>query len=564
MRKAIALTLPAVLAISCLLASAHSTRADEADDNLPKHSKLGRNWKKVSDALDEAYEAMQADAGIEPAPLADDHVWLRRVYLDLTGQQPSPADIRAINPRGGNPDSRAAQSRREAIVEYLLKTPEFRDHMATWWTTLLIGRGSTGGVRYMGGRQVYGYMSNAFEQNLPWDKVVHGLFAETEGVSGAPNYGYLQTLIQSNDLAYVAGSASRVFLGRQIQCAQCHDSKTDDWTQDDFEAWQAFFKSFTRETRVDDQTILTMTPDLQFSTARDLQDKLKLEGEYKLPRFLDGREWSPRDGRNLRSAMADWLTSKDNPWFAEMTVNRFMGYFLGVAFVNPVDDFNSLVDPTVPVIMKVMGRDFAASGFDLKHLIRIIVNSKIYQRQAVTNDSNLYDYMYYSHQQVRELSPEMIERSILKAVGVEDDKGPERPVNEAQAAIDGVPVTETAAAYKVRLHAMIANAFDGEDVLKDVDERGGSLTRALMFLNGDILPKGPRTTLDQILGKPNSLQNRVELVFATVMGRYPSRDEMAKLLDTVKEWTDGKRAERDIYEDLFISLMCTPEFVNRN
>ncbi|MCA8913793.1 MAG: DUF1553 domain-containing protein [Planctomycetes bacterium] len=565
MRNAIALSLLAAMAVSCLVAGASFTRADDVDDNLPKRSRLGKNWKKVSDALDEAYEAMQADAGVEPAPLVDDDLWLRRVYLDLTGAPPSPDEIQAFHPKDGDPDKRAAQARREAVVEYLLATPEFEHHMATWWTTILVGRPSNT-VTVRGGGGLFEYLRRSFELNQGWDKTVHGLFADTRGVVGTPEYSYLNFLAASNDLAYMAGSTSRVFLGRQIQCAQCHDSKIDAWTKDDFEAWQAFFKSFTEEYKFQDQNFLRLGQDLTFRTPGDLQAKLDLKGEYKLPRFLDGRDWSAKDRGNLRESMADWLTSRDNPWFSEMTVNRYMGYFLGVAFVNPVDAFNSLNDPTIPVIMKVMGRDFVASGFDVRRLIRIIVNSKIYQRQSVTNDSNLYDYMYYSHQQVRELSPEMIERSILKVVGVEDPKVAPKPTNrKAEVAADSAsPEMESSYAYRLRLHSLITQAFDGEDVQKSVDDRGGSLMRALMFMNGDILPKGPRCNLDDILSKPLRTKDRVELVFATVLGRYPTKTELGKLLATVDEWTDGKRAERDIYEDLFLSLMCTPEFVNRS
>jgi hypothetical protein len=569
MRSPLALLFLASLTIAFVLAGAFTARADEPKDSKEvKTDKLGRNWEKVRDSLDEAFETMQADAGIAPAPLADDGTWLRRIYLDLTGAPPSLEEIKAFNPSDKDPGRSHGQRKREELAERLIRSIAFEEHFAGWIATALVGRGSADFPNF-GRAGLQAYLQDSIERNRPWNEVVYAMFAgETQ------NRAFLNYLISSNDLGYVAGTTARVFLGRQIQCAQCHDSKIDDTKQADFEAWQAFFKTFTREYVVEGETRLLMDEDMRYGTVGELQKKLDLKGEHKLPRFLDGKIWTTRDGRTLREAMAAWLTGKNNPWFAEMTVNRLMAYFLGVGFVNPVDDFNGLNEPTIPLILKVMGMDFAASGYDLRYLVKAIVTSRIYQRESTTNHSNMHDRVYYSHQHVRELSADSVARSIIKVLDL-PRLNPERVQRQAAGPQGGGgggaarPVVidpnapETLFAYQARLQTLIDNAWDSDDSTKTVDERGGNIARALMFLNGEILPRGMKTSLTELLDEPMSTKARVEAIFTTVMGRYPNEVELEQLVATVKEWANGQRLEKEIYEDLFIALMCTPEFINR-
>lgn len=276
-------TLPSLLAlltVGCLCAVPFTVAADE-EEKLTDH-RLGRSDDKVTEALDECYEEMQRDAGITPAPLVNDDVWLRRVYLDLTGAPPSPEEIAAFNPSDRDPTRSSVQRKREKLVKKLVRSNEFARHMATWWTTILVGRPNAALANYAG-YGLNGYLEQAFNRNEPWNDVVRGLFADTPGVGSTPNWGYLNYLAASNDLGFMAGNAPRVFLGRQIQCAECHDHPYDPWTQDDFEAWQGFYKSFTMTyTRVD-ETVITVAKDMRFSSVEDLKSKLRLKGKHKLP-----------------------------------------------------------------------------------------------------------------------------------------------------------------------------------------------------------------------------------------------------------------------------------------
>lgn len=555
MRRGLLPLLLLAISIAFLAAGSFPARADRQADG----QKLGQSWRKLSSAFDQAYETMQKDAGITPAPLANDDVWLRRVYLDLTGAPPSVEEIEDFDPGDGDPASRRSQLKREKLIDDLLESDDFLSFMAELWTTILTGRNTISGRS-----RLESYLYMAFKFNLPWNDVVRGLFAATPGMISTPEYGFLYSLLDLNDLAYVAGRTSRVLLGRQIECAQCHDGPYGKWTQSDFEAWQGFFKSFIDERERENMTYLRIGEDMQINNRDELIRELGLKGEYKLPRYLDGTEWKPGDADTLREAMADWLSGKNNPWFAEMTVNRYLAYFMGIGFVNPVDDFNAYNTATIPVIMKVMGEDFVASGYDLKYLIRALLNTRAYQRASTTNESNHNDRMYHSHQHVRELSRESVMRSIIKVTGVERLNDNAR--RHVSTTAEEQEVDQTVFAYKTRISRLMASAWDGtEPAVKPVGEHGSNLFRALMFMSGDILPRGLNHSVNETLEmRLKRRKQRIKRIFMTAMGRRPSEKEMELMRETVKDWSRGKRSPpAEVYEDLFLSLLSSPEFINR-
>lgn len=558
-RKLILPALTAALVIGCLLASSQLAEGQKRKSRTAKvDDTAGKDWRVLRDALDETFETLQQDEGIIPAPITDDSTFLRRVYIDLTGAPPSPEEIAAFAP-GHLKRKQTQQEKREALVEQLLASPEFNDHMATWWATLLSERVGYANMSYQP-------LHTGFQNNIGWDTVVRNLMMpEPPKKAGRSTVnlgyyagGYFQQLTYLQDFGYLAGTPVKVFLGRQIGCAECHDHPYDDFTQDDFEAWGGFFKTFVRAQKSGDETYLRITGDIPFKDTADLERQLQLTGKYKLPRYLDGTEWRHVPGKTPRQQMVEWMTSPENPWFREMTVNRYMDYFLGIGFVTPVDDFNALNDVTIPVILRVMGKDFADSGFDSRRLIRAIVNSRLYQRMAAPNLTNADDRMLYSRQQVREMTPEMMERTIMKVTGIERLNPPRSAAGRRQA--QTASAYGYGSAYRMQIRAMLREAYEGDPVVKDVDDRNGNPMRALLFMNADLLPKGQKSTLTEILRRTQSKSLRGELIFQTVLGRYPTEREKEILDDTFVKWGGGEEA----YEDLFVALMNTSEFFNRS
>ncbi|MBX3459356.1 MAG: DUF1549 domain-containing protein [Planctomycetes bacterium] len=559
MRKSLMLALPALAAIACLVAAhfnvAAQKKGGEDRDTTPQ---LGKDWRALRDSMDNAYEQLQADAGVKPNKIVDDSIFLRRIYLDLTGAPPSIDEINAFAPGRKDANGLRGQAKREALVEKLLASPEFAQHMATWWRVIMTERQGDGIYH----NYLQRYLEEALTDNKPWNEVVHGLIAAKGRTPDVPGLGFLLTF--ENDRVAMAGQTSKVFLGRQIQCAECHDHHYEAWTMSDFESYAAFFRFFNTRAEGDGADRYWYSVDGGVLSEADAMRRLRLTGKYKLPRYLGEKDWTYEKGKDLRTSLADWMTSADNAWFREMTVNRYLDYFMGVGFVNPVDDFNSFNTPALPVVMQVMGRDFAASGFDTRYLVRAIVTSRMYQREVSPNRTNRQDRVYYSRNFVRSLTPEMVERSILKVTGIDRLNPhlhvPDLPVeklseDEKQAKV----VRDRIAGYKGNLRTLIRNAFSNEEVVKDVDDHDGSIMQALLFMNAQLLPDYLNNSLKEILARYPGKIERATAIFMTVLGREPSTRDKHILNATFANWKGGD----DIFEDLFVALLNTTEFVNR-
>jgi hypothetical protein len=550
--------IPAVLACAAVVFGiAGQIQAD--DSKKTEAPTLGQSWAKIRDSLDHAYDQLQKDAGVKPADLCDDDTFLRRIYLDLTGMPPSPAEIEAFNPGGRDGQRRRGQEKREAIVDKLLDSPEFANHMATWWRVVMTEREGNGNYHNM----LEGFLRESFAANRPWDDVVHELIAVNGDSRENPAMGYLLNF--ENDRVAMSGMTSKIFLGRQIQCAECHDHPYEDWKMDDFEGFAGFYRLFNTRAQTENNVTWWYTSDTEAKDRTDLERKLRLKGRYKVPQYLGADAYQYQPAKSLRESLADWMTSADNAWFREMTVNRYLDYFLGVGFINPVDDFNSLNQPLLPVVMEIMGKDFAASGFDTRYIIRAITTSKIYQREVQPNRTNREDRLYYSRQYVRSLTPEMIERTIFKIMGI-DRLNPHGNVPDV--AEDKLTEEEKRwrttrdriRGYKGYVGRLIRDAWGGDPVIKDVDNHDGNILQALMFLNAELVPQGLNHSLKEILDRTDNSAERIRLIFMTVLGRKPTARDAARMNAIVANWKGGDR----VYEDLFVALMNTTEFVNRH
>jgi hypothetical protein len=230
-----------------------------------------------------------------------------------------------------------------------------------------------------------------------------------------------------------------------------------------------------------------------------------------------------------------------------------------------VDDFNSFNQPPLPVVMEIMGKDFAASGFDMRYLIRAITTSKIYQREVNPNRTNREDRIYYSRQYVRSLTPEMVENSIFKVVGIDrlNPHGVVRDVPDNKLTEEEKRwkmTRDRIRNYKGYVRRLIRDAWGGDPVIKDVDNHDGNILQALMFLNAELIPQGVNHSLQEILAKYEHPADRIKLIFMTVLGRKPSARDIARMNAIVAKWDGGDT----VYEDLFVALMNTTEFVNRH
>jgi len=474
-------------------------------------------------------------AGLVPSPPIDDARFLRRVYLDIAGVIPPPETVVAfLNDR--RPDKRSR------IVDELLASSSYADHWTDYWDDVLMGL--TARSQVLDRLEWRRWLHRQFEANVPWNRFVYDLLtasgqnspgggaarllgfdrvgadqssgdaAEGAGrVNGAVNW-YLQ---YAQNPAELAGKVSKVFLGVQIQCAQCHDSKTGHWKQRDFQRFTACFMQM-RAVPIDRGKVMGVRRVMLTDASRPPRTlgKRALPGvaEYltATPAALDGTDFT--GAVNRRIALAQWITSPENPWFARAVVNRLWAYFVGRGFVDPVDDFRSTNPPVLPDLLDRLAADFVASGYDLKHLIRLITSTQVYALAPGKPARQDPENKLWSRYRLKPLEPEQLLTSIVQATGLgrilEQRAGRRLP------------------AMEIALRRQFAFLFD-TDMEAEQKEYEGTIPQALMLINGRLLNEGcramPGTALDAVLQLPTP-QQRIEALYLRTLGRKPSAADM--------------------------------------
>jgi hypothetical protein len=502
-----------------------------------------------SSQIDAMIRADWAKDGVVPVALADDARFLRRVYIDTVGTIPPPEVVTTFL-------ADPAPDKRKKMVDILLASPAYAEHWATYWTNVLIGLAPAQEVdrgafeRWLVGR---------LNANAPWNELVTELLtAQGQNGEGGPRGpGGLGRAAASDEpsagagsssihpavnwfIKYretpqdLAGSASRVFLGVQIQCAQCHDHKTEKWKQDDF---RSFASCFMR-TRVE---VLDKGPamgEVKRATVFDIG--------RPLPRYAKNPELSPfasaapkaLDGTDLsrsadaRQALAAWVTSAQNPWFAQAIVNRMWAHYLGRGFIDPIDDIRPSNPVTAPEVLAKLSSDFQEHGYDLKRLVRTITQTEVYQLSSAARApagspsagsakaapavaaTSTQPEKLWSRFRLEPLGPEELLNALMDATGVEG------ALRRTRANVD-------------RIMAILFNAYS---FLFDVDEEfdqtdfEGTVSQALALLNGRLVGGGtsglPGSALDNILRAPGSDTQKLTELFLRTLSRPPSPEEL--------------------------------------
>jgi len=539
----------------------YGVHADDVKKTEAKEKQAKQDWGALRDGLNGLFSELQKDAGIKPSKICDDDTFLRRIYLDLLGRPPLPEEIEAFAPGRKDAQGLKGSAKREALIEKLLAHPDHAEHFADYWMVTMIGRDADGNAR----KYLRQYLRQAFSENKPWNELVSTLVAAKGKTPENPELGYLMSF--QNLRTDMAGITSKVFLGKQIQCAECHDHPYEDWSTDDFEGMEAFFRPFSTGEKGEGEARYWFNNDQPIRNEGEFARRVRMKGKYKGPTFLGGDTLKFEPNRAPREALAEWMTSPENHWFRNMTVNRYMAYFLGMGFVTPVDDFNSINQPTFPVVLEQMGKAFAASGFNTHFLIKSICSSELYQREVDTNRSNRHDFMYYSRSFVKRLTPEQIQRSILSVIGVERLNPtpeirdvPENKLTEEEKAHK--KIRDGVQNWKNNLARLMRDAYGADPQMYEFGDFDGTIIQALMMMNADLLSTGAlKNAVSDIIERYPSHRDRVTQIFITVLGRKPDKMDIAILEGTFSSWPNKND---EAYYDLFAALMNTTEFITNH
>ena len=504
--------------------------------------------------LDRHINAVLKREGIQPSKMSEDTEFLRRVYLDMTGRIPTPEEVLDFLKDGSS-------TKRQKKVEALLDSEDYLDYWTGLWVNWLIGRRSDTDSQRLGLRL---WVRDALAKNMPYNQFVQELIAADGELrdNGAGNY----IMRYERSPVFLTSHASRLFLGLPMQCAECHDHKTEVWSQEDFYGIAAFFTGIKSEQkgfiegmdmvgneRRIDNFLLTNKPEDSI-WVRDLEKHVR-------PHFLDGTEY--RGSRlKKREALAQWMTDKSNPYFSQALVNRIWKRFMGRAFVEPVDGFGEENQATNPELLKWLANDFVIHDYDLQHLMRTILNSETYQRTSQTNKSNKDDEFYYSHAYVKPLTAEQFFYSLLQATGFERLQQVRMEGIKKRGGEDRRGMLRSLEQKKrEHLQKFLFLLDNGE--MEEIEAFNGTVPQALMMINGDMVNDSASheehgSFINYVLVKWREPADRLEYIYLNVLSRLP----------TTKEKTYFQRyMERSLYrnkdlayEDLYWVLLNSAEF----
>ncbi len=504
----------------------------------PTEPASGVSHLEMADRIDALLEQQWRTAGVEPAPRSSDGEFLRRTYLDLTGVIPRVSDVREFL-EDDRPDKRAQ------LIDRLLASPQHATHMATTWRNRILPLG----VDPERGPQAIGlqkWLRTRFAKNLRYDNLVGELMLAIGGDELGPALYF-----QANDLApeKLAASASELFLGVKLECAQCHDHPFTAWSQRDFWGLAAFF---ARVKTPGDPSMMMMQSNYRLIDADRGEVMLPDSQEIVPPKFPLGDVATEDERRSRRVQLALWMTSRDNPFFARAAVNWGWSHLFGVPLVDSLDAIDEENPSDNARLLDELARYFVRSGFDVRNLWRTLANTRTYQLSSASDAREPADPCLFAQIEAKPLTPEQLYDSFVllaPEVGLSM-----RNANEFAGApfgmLDEDPV-RLEFVRRMRPPPGTATEF-----------RAGTL-QVLMLMNGPVAAQVTASERSKLVGALDAPfmddATQVESLFLAVLARQPDSEERDTFVAMLKDITPG--AERkQVLSDILWALLNSTEF----
>jgi Protein of unknown function (DUF1549)/Protein of unknown function (DUF1553)/Bacterial Ig-like domain (group 2) len=486
--------------------------------------------------IDEKLIAQWRNLGLVPSPLCPDEEFLRRLYLDVIGTLPTPEEARAFL------QDKDASKRKKAI-DRVLERPEFVDFWAVKWGDLL--RINRDALTEKGMWSFHNWVRAELRDNKPVDEFVRDIItAEGSTFTEGPANFYRAGRTAED----WSEAASQVFLGVRMQCAKCHHHPFEKWSQDDYYGMTAFFARLATKNSQEfglfgQESVIYVRPTGEATHPR--------KRSVVKPHPLDGPVME--DEFDRRRKLADWLTGADNGFFARNIVNRFWGYLMGRGLVEPLDDMRATNPASNPEVLDALAKDLVAHKFDLKHLLRTILNARAYQLDSEVAPGNFADVLnvYFSRYTTKRLTAEQLADALDFATGTRE-KYPGLPLGTRAIQLPDP---------RVRSYLMDVFGRPARQVVCECERTmQPNIAQALHLINGDLINRkiaDKSGRIETLLGKKTPASKVVEELYLVTLSRPPSSEEMTK----AEEWMKRADNPRDGLQDLLWTLVNSREFL---
>jgi hypothetical protein len=503
---------------------------------------------------------------LPPSPLCSDNEFIRRAYLDAAGILPTPEEVERFV-------ADSAPDKRAKLIDNILERPEFIDYWTYKWSDLLLV--SSRELPQSAMWAFFQWVRKSVAENKPWDEFAREILTATGSTlaNGAGNYFVLH-----KDVTELTETTSVTFLGMSITCARCHNHPLEKWTQDQYYGMANLFSRVTLKNGERGGDLVVFA-----STTGDIAHPRL--GVPMLPRPLDDTNPAAptlESTADRRAYFVDWLTRPDNAFFARAIVNRVWTNFLGRGLVDPEDDLRLTNPSSNEELFAALAKDFVTPGasgraYDVKHLIRTIMNSATYQRSSVPLPENIADDRYYSHYLIRRLTAEVALDAYSQVTGV--------PTPFTQLRSAAGDALENSLSYPLGTRALqlpdslVASQFllafgrpDRVQTCSCERQQDSSVTQALHLNNGETLNNKLRDSkcrVEKWLEEKVSDSAAIDGVFLLALARRPTDAERQKLAAVFAESateaaTDEKVAteqRRQMLQDLFWAVLTDREFL---
>ncbi|MDG2014405.1 MAG: DUF1549 domain-containing protein [Pirellulaceae bacterium] len=497
-------------------------------------------WSEIDRLVAEKWQRMK----IQPSEICEDHEFIRRLYLDLTGLPPSPAEVQKFVA-----ETAPTQQKRARLIDELIGSDSFVEHWANKWADLLqVNRKYLGTA---GAKDFRNWIREQVRDNRPYDQFTYDILTATGSNRENPAASYYKIHRSPVD---TMENTTHLFLATRFNCNKCHDHPFERWTQDQYFETAAYFAQVSLKTdpasgdqRIGGTAVEGAKPLYEIIADGDSGDITHdRTGEIASPAFPFDCDFEVNANAPRRAQLASWITSPDNPYFASSYVNRLWGYLLGAGLIEPLDDIRAGNPPTNPKLLEYLRTEFIDSGFDAQHILRLICNSRTYQLSIATNEFNADDAVNYSHAMARRLPAEVLFDSIHFVTG-------------SALKIPGVPAGTRAAALPdsgARLPSGFLSTL-GRPARESVCECERSselqLGSVLALVSGPDISRAiddPQNELAKLVtGEPDD-RNLVSKIYMRILNRTATEKEINQTLatfstlDTDHEKLTGQRNAR--------------------